>query len=161
MTTYMMELEEMIKHWSNCRTGFSGIAVDSRHRLEIFLYSQQPDRIWGPPSLLFYGCQGVILWGKVAGTWSCLITGIYSRFYDGVMLYPQTCMTLWSGALSKAGDTVHYRTCNYLGSRKIKCGCRNYEVFVDLRTYIKQTYTFKKENNNPFEGMKKQRENAA
>jgi len=30
---------------------------------------------------------------------------------------------------------------------------------VYLPTYIKQTYTFKKESNHPFEGMKKEREN--
>jgi hypothetical protein len=67
-------------------------------------------------------------------------------------------MSLWSGAESKAGAIVHFKTCKFLGSRKILHE-KSVEITKELLpTYIKQTYTFKNESNNPFERTKKQPE---
>lgn len=42
----------------------------------LFPFTEHPDRLWGPPSLLLIGCRGFFPCGKAAAAWTCLITSI-------------------------------------------------------------------------------------
>jgi len=41
-----------------------------------FSLHQCPDRLWGPPSVIFNGYRGLLPRGKAAGTWSWPLTSI-------------------------------------------------------------------------------------
>jgi len=61
------------------------------------------------------------------------------------MLYLQSCKYLYVAPLNEKQELLYILKHGSFGQQKI-CGCRNYEVLVDLLTDMKQKYTFKKKN---------------
>jgi len=71
------------------------------------------------------------------------------------MLYLQSCKCLYVAPLNEKQELLYILKHESFGQQKI-CGCRNYEVLVDLLADMKQKYTFKKKSNETSEGTKKQ-----
>ena len=71
------------------------------------------------------------------------------------MLYLQSCKCLYVAPPNQQQELLYTLRHISFVQQKI-CGCRNYEVLVDLLTDMKQKYTFKKKSNETSEGTKKQ-----
>jgi hypothetical protein len=55
--------------------GWTTEGLEFESRLSRFLFSPcRPDRLWGPPSLLYNGYRGLFPRGKAAGAWSWPLT---------------------------------------------------------------------------------------